>query len=265
MTTPLSASHVKTVLENIRAPKRSKILVLTSVLVLLDTLNINGALISVDAMNTQKKIADKIISRGADYVLCVKNNHSVLRNEIAAYFTKVSRDNPEFLAEFEETDAEHGRTEARRYRQPRVSEWITESAHWRLLQTIIEVERERYTSKAEHPSHEKQYYIRLLPPDVGRIAGAIRSHWEVEAKAHWVLGVTFKEDDSRIRAGKGAENMAVIRRFALNLARLHPQKDSMRSKLKQAGWSDKFRSEILWLKLNQSVRLPYLVTDNTSA
>ncbi|ECN8543536.1 ISAs1 family transposase, partial [Salmonella enterica subsp. enterica serovar Newport] len=78
------------------------------------------------------------------------------------------------------------------------------------------------------------------------IAGAIRSHWEVENKVHWVLDVTFNEDDSRIRAGDGAENVAVIRRFALNLARLHPLKDSMRSKLKQAGWSDKFRSEIIF-------------------
>ncbi|ECN8543373.1 ISAs1 family transposase, partial [Salmonella enterica subsp. enterica serovar Newport] len=81
-----------------------------SVLVLLDTLNINGALISVDAMNTQKKIADKIINRGADYVLCVKNNHRELRNEIAACFTKVSRDTPEYLARYEETDAGRGRT-----------------------------------------------------------------------------------------------------------------------------------------------------------
>ncbi|EBV1275949.1 ISAs1 family transposase, partial [Salmonella enterica subsp. enterica serovar Oranienburg] len=85
-----------------------------------------------------------------------------------------------------------------------------------------------------------------LPPDVKLIAGAIRSHWEVENKVHWVLDVTFNEDDSRIRAGDGAENVAVIRRFALNLARLHPLKDSMRSKLKQAGWSDKFRSEIIF-------------------
>lgn len=97
-------------------------------------------------MNTQKKIADKIISRGADYVLCVKNNHRELRNEIAAYFTKVSRDNPEYLARYEETDAGHGRTEVRRYRQLRVNEWISQSVHWRGMQTVIEVERERYTS-----------------------------------------------------------------------------------------------------------------------
>lgn len=111
---------------------------------------------------------------------------------------------------------------------------------------MTEVEREQHTSKTGEPSREKHYYISSLPPDVKLIAGAIRSHWEVENKVHWVLDVTFNEDDSRIRAGDGAENVAVIRRFALNLARLHPLKDSMRSKLKQAGWSDKFRSEIIF-------------------
>ncbi|EDM3692492.1 hypothetical protein CSM81_23575 [Salmonella enterica subsp. enterica serovar Infantis] len=111
---------------------------------------------------------------------------------------------------------------------------------------MIEFERERHISKTGEPSREKQYYISSLPPDVERIAGTIRSHWEVENKAHWVLDVTFNEDDSRIRAEDGAENVAVIRRFAMNLARLHPLKDSMRSKLKQAGWSDKFRSEIIF-------------------
>ncbi|EMX9647885.1 transposase [Salmonella enterica] len=95
------------------------------------------------------------------------------------------------------------------------------------------------------------------------LAGAIRSHREVENKVHWVLDVTFSEDDNCIRAGDGAENVAVIRRFALNLARLHPQKDSMRSKLKQAGWSDKFRLEIVSKKgvilmVNISVRSDFL-------
>ena len=78
------------------------------------------------------------------------------------------------------------------------------------------------------------------------IADAIRGHWEVENKAHWVLDVTYKEDDSRIRRENAAENIAVARRFALNLARLHPKKDSMRGKLKQAMWSDDFRHQIIF-------------------
>ena len=77
-------------------------------------------------------------------------------------------------------------------------------------------------------------------------AQGIRRHWEVENKAHWVLDVAFKEDDCRIRKGDGAENVEIIRRFCLNSARLHPQKNSMRGKLKQAGWSDAKRAEILF-------------------
>lgn len=217
-----------------------------SVLALLDTLNIKKALISVDALNSQKKIADKIVSRGADYVLCIKNNHKTLRDEIGSYFDKVTRDNPEYLNTHEETDAGHGRIEVRRYRQLLLSEWITESIHWKGIKTVIEVERERHVGGGGEVQTEKHYYISTLSPDAERIGQAIRSHWEVENKAHWVLDVTFKEDDSRIRAEDGAENVAIIRRFALNLARLHPQKNSMRGKLKLAGWSDRFRSDIIF-------------------
>lgn len=212
---------------------------------MLNLLNIKGALISADAMNTQRKIVDKLVEKKADYVLCVKLNQKKLHNEIAAYFHKVKRETPEFIDEFEEVDSGHGRVEVRRYRQLRVNEWISEAKHWSNIQTIIEVERERHI-KDKKVQQETLYYISSLAPDVKKIGNAIRSHWEVENKVHWVLDVTFKEDDSRIRMGDGAENVAVIRRFALNLARLHPQKNSMRGKLKQAGWSDKFRSELIF-------------------
>ncbi|MDQ7072371.1 MAG: ISAs1 family transposase [Gammaproteobacteria bacterium] len=215
-----------------------------SVLDMLDHLNIKGALISADAMNTQRKIADKIIKKQGDYILCVKNNHKTLRAEIAAYFHKVKRDTPEHINYSEETNGGHGRIEVRRYRQLHINEWIKEAQHWAGISSIVEVERERHIKGKVQ--HETLYYISSLAPDVARIADAIRSHWEVENKVHWVLDVTFKEDDSRIRKGDGAENVAVIRRFALNLARLHPQKNSMRGKLKQAGWSDKIRSEIVF-------------------
>lgn len=78
------------------------------------------------------------------------------------------------------------------------------------------------------------------------LAESIRGHWEVENKAHWVLDVVYKEDECTISKDDGAENMAILRRFALNLSRLHPQKCSMRDKLKQAGWSDRFRDDLLF-------------------
>jgi len=215
-----------------------------SVIDMLNMLNIKGALISADAMNTQRKIVDKIVEKKADYVLCVKLNQKKLHDEIAAYFHKIKRETPEFIDEFEEVDSGHGRIEVRKYRQLRVNEWISEANNWSNIQTIIEVERERHI-KGEVVQQETLYYISSLAPDVKRIGEAIRSHWGVES-IHWILDVTFKEDDSRIRNGDGAENVAVIRRFALNLARLHPQKNSMRGKLKQAGWSDEFRSELIF-------------------
>ncbi|MDQ7048547.1 MAG: ISAs1 family transposase [Enterobacterales bacterium] len=125
-----------------------------------------------------------------------------------------------------------------------MNEWISEASNWSNIQTVIEVERERHF-KGEVVQQETLYYISSLAPDVERIGKAIRSHWEWKAPIG-SLDVTFKEDDCRIRNGDGAENVAVIRRFALNLTKLHPQKNSMRGKLKQAGWSDKFRSELIF-------------------
>ena len=217
----------------------------SSVIDMLSMLNIKGALISADAMNTQKKIVNKIVEKQADYILCVKANHKTLRDEISAYFHKVKRETPEFIEEYKEVDSGHGRVEERTYRQLRVNEWIKEAEQWSKIQTVIEVERTRHI-KGKKRQQETLYYISSLAPDAKKIGCAIRSHWEVENKVHWVLDVTFKEDDSRIRTGDGAENVAIIRRFALNLARLHPQKNSMRGKLKQAGWSDKFRSELIF-------------------
>lgn len=216
-----------------------------SVIDMLETLNIKGALISADAMNTQKKIVAKIVEKQADFVLCVKQNQKKLLQEITAYFHKVKRESPSYIEYYEETDSGHGRIEVRKYRQLRVNEWITEAKGWSNIQSIIEVERERHL-KGKAIQQETLYYMSSLAPDAKKIGDAIRSHWEVENKVHWVLDVTFKEDDSRIRCGDGAENVALIRRFALNLARLHPEKNSMRGKLKQAGWSDTFRSELIF-------------------
>ena len=216
-----------------------------SVLEMLDILNIQGAHITADAMNTQKKIARKIAAKGGDYTLCLKANHKTLHEEIRAYFHKVKRDAADKLTVHEEVDAGHGRVEKRTCRQLPVTEWISEAEKWSGLQTVIEMERERHLP-GEEVETETQYYISSLGLDAARVAQGIRRHWEVENKAHWVLDVAFKEDDSRIRSGDGAENVGIIRRFCLNLARLHPQKNSMRGKLKQAGWSDARRAEILF-------------------
>jgi len=217
-----------------------------SVLEMLELLEIKGSLISVDAMNTQKKIATKIKAKGADYILCVKANHKTLLNEIEAYFHKMKRDEPQLIRDvtMEEHDHGHGRIEVRRYTQLPITQWISEASHWKGAITIVEVERERHIK--DKLQTETQYYISSLQPDVAAVADAIRSHWEVENKVHWVLDVTYREDDSRIRREHAAENMASLRRFVMNLARIHPRKNSMKGKLQQAGWDDSFREELLF-------------------
>ena len=114
------------------------------------------------------------------------------------------------------------------------------------MRSVIKVERERQLKNQSNSSTETQYYISSLELDIQRIASATRKHWEVENKAHWVLDVAFKEDDSRIRKDDEAENAGVIRRLCLNMACLHPKKGSMRQKLKMAAYSDDIRSELIF-------------------
>lgn len=217
-----------------------------TVLELLDLIEMRDAVITMDAMNTQRQIVEKIQQKKADYILSVKDNQKNLHDEIKDYFIYMKKKHADSVAKstHTETDAGHGRIEQRTYRQLLVNELISEAPKWVGIRTIIEVERVReLKGKIEE---ETQYYISSLPVNIMFIADAVRGHWEVENKAHWVLDVTYKEDDSRIRRENAAENIAVARRFALNLARLHPKKDSMRGKLKQAMWSDEFRHQIIF-------------------
>lgn len=205
-----------------------------TVMELLDLIEMKDAIITMDAMNTQRQIAEKIYQKKADYVLSVKDNQKALHEEIKDYFGYMKNQHSDIVSK--STHVEN--------RQLLVSELITESSKWAGIRTVIEVKRKRdIKDKIEE---ETQYYISSLPINIIQVAETIRGHWEVENKAHWVLDVTYKEDESRIRRENAAENIATARRFALNLARLHPKKDSMRGKLKQAMWSDDFRHQIIF-------------------
>ena len=214
------------------------------VLEVLDSLCLKNAVVSVDAMSTRKKIAEKIKACKGGYVMPLKHNHRVFRAELEAYFHKAERDTPDKIARYQETDSERGRIDERHYRQLAVDKaWLTEATKWAGIKTVVCVERRRIEQDRE--SRETAYYISSLTADVTELARSIRGHWEVENKAHWVLDVVYKEDECAVTDEWGAENLAVLRRLSLNLARLHPKKESMRSKLKRAGWSDSFRDELL--------------------
>jgi predicted transposase YbfD/YdcC len=217
-----------------------------TVMALLELIELQGATVTLDAMSCQRKIAKKIVGKRADYVISLKSNQGNLHRQVKAYFAHTHREAPELIkaGQTETTDGDHGRVEVRRYRQLAITDWLDEAQGWAGASSVIEVERERHVD--EGVTTQTQYYLSSLAVDPVQAAETIRSHWGVENQVHWVLDVTFKEDECRIRRHHGAENMAMVRRFCMNLARLNTTKNSMRGKLKNAGWNDAFRAELLF-------------------
>ncbi len=218
----------------------------STVMELIELLELEGHIVTADAMHCLKKVASAVTNKGGDYVLQVKGNQGKLSKEINAYFHKTRREEPDLIKanSLTLTNDGHGRIEQRTYTQLPVTNWLEQRKGWSNLNTVVEVTRIRHVKGIE--SNETAYYISSLPVDLPGISKAIRSHWAIENSSHWVLDVTFKEDDSRIRREDAPENMATFRRFAMNLARLSPIKDSIKGKLKQAAWSDDAREKIIF-------------------
>ena len=242
----VSAYAVEQGLVLAQCKSKSKKNEVSTVLELIELLELKGSIVTADAMHCLKKVAKAINAKGGDYVLQVKNNQGKLATEIAAYFHKTRRDSPQDVKvnSLTLTNDGHGRIEERTYVQLPITPWLTQSQGWTNMKSVIEVTRKRYLKDKE--TSETAYYISSLEVNLPQIAKAIRSHWSIENASHWVLDMTYREDDSRIRRGDAPENMATFRRFAMNLARLSPIKDSMKGKLKQAAWSDEVREKLLF-------------------
>ena len=213
---------------------------------MLTSLSVKGSVITADAMHCQTKTAALIKEREADYVLQVKNNQKSLSDEIKAFFHKVERDSPSELEGrfYSDVEGEHGRISEREYQMLPVTEWLTTAKDWAGCQSVVKVHRRR-TIKGK-VQQETSYYITSLADDIKDVAGFIRNHWAIENSQHWVLDVTFREDESQIYAEDGAKNMALFRRALMNMIKTHPFKDSMTGKMMRAGWDDSFREEIIF-------------------
>lgn len=215
---------------------------------MLKSMSIDNAVITADAMHCQTETAKVVREKNADYVLQVKSNQGKLNQEIEAYFHKIRRDTPELLEtnHFLEIDGEHGRINERHYRLLPITSWFDETEKFKDSFAVIEVERTRtFKNKIES---ETSYYITSLKEDVESVAGCIRRHWAIENSQHWVLDVTFREDECQIYAEDGARNLGSIRRLLLNLIKAHPLKDSVAGKMQRACWDGEFRTEILFGK-----------------
>ena len=219
---------------------------ITAIPELLELLEIKGCIVTIDAMGCQKKIAAQIVDDDADYVLALKGNQGTLNDDVVLFFLDASEnDFKDIDFDYHETvDGGHGRVEIRRYWAVSDIDWLDQKQDWKGLKTIGMVESERHID--EKVSVEKRFFIASINKDAKLLAKAVREHWGIENKVHWVLDVAFQEDDNRIRKDHAPENLAVIRHIALNLLRSEKsQKVGIKAKRKMAGWDDSYLQKVL--------------------
>lgn len=215
--------------------------------VLLEQLDLKGAIITIDAMGTQRKIAQQIQAQNADYILTLKANHPHLAQYAKDWFKtyESQADVESVIVTPIEIDAGHHRIEQRQFWQVPVELVFPQSRikQWDGLKTLV-VERSR-RSLWNKETHSLRFFLSSLPPDFSRFPDCIRAHWEIENSLHWCLDVVFAEDASRIRKDHAPRNMSVIRRLALNLLRQHSSRDSFKMKRYKAALNDHFLLSIL--------------------
>lgn len=224
----------------------------------LGALELSGALVTIDAIGTQKEIAEQITGRGGEYVLALKSNHPRLYGDVKSYFEDaVDRELPGMSVDNEaEVDGGHGRVEVRRCWATDDIEWLDARDQWPGLRSLAMVEAQRSESTWDEEAEkrvwtesvERRYYISSLSADAERVAQAVRSHWGIENKVHWVLDVSFSEDGSRIRKGEGPRNVGLLRRIAMNALRQAPAEESIKGRRKKAGWDEEYLEKVLGIR-----------------
>ena len=216
---------------------------ITAIPELLRLVDIQGAIITIDAMGTQKAIAAQIVEEGADYVLALKGNQETLHQAVIDYIDEQLEGDLADAQEHVTTEKGHGREEARTYLQLPAPEVLPGFLRWKGLKSIGMATSCGLRDGKE--TVEVRYYISSLALDVEQFARAVRGHWGIENGCHWVLDLTFREDESRLRERHLRENFAWLNRFALSLLKQHPGRQSLVMKRRSCGWSDTFLMEVV--------------------
>ena len=212
---------------------------ITAIPKLLELLDIRGATITVDAMGCQRAIAEQVIDQGADYIMGLKGNQETAHKEVEEYFADASaKDFNDVPHTFHETvdGSEHGRLEVRRVWASQELDWFADLAKWKSLRSIVMVERERTVGRGA-TSTERHYYWSSHVVDAKAFGAMIRGHWGIENQLHGCLDVGFREDESRVRTDHGPENLALLRKVVMNLAKSErTHKKGIQAKRKRAAW-----------------------------
>jgi predicted transposase YbfD/YdcC len=222
------------------AEKSNEITAIPELLRLVDT---QGAIITIDAMGAQKAIAEEIITGGADYVLALKGNQETLYQAVVNHINEQLEGDLAEAQEHETTEEGHGREETRTYLQLPAPATLPGFPLWKGLKSIGMTTSCSLRDGKE--TIEIRYFISSLEVDVKQFARAVRGHWSIENGCHWVLDMTFREDESRIRERHLRENFGWLNRFALSLLKQHPGRQSVVMKRRSCGWSDAFLMEVI--------------------
>ena len=216
---------------------------ITAVPKLLELLSLKGTIVTVDALNCQRNIAQQIIDQGGDYALALKGNQGLLHNDVSLSWDNPNRNYPTHTT----TDGDHGRIETRIATVSSNIDWLQKDHQWPGLKAIGKVTRIREaTAKGiTKTTTETAYYLLSTPLSPEKFGQVVRSHWGIENSLHWVLDVVLDEDQNRTRMDNGPENLAVLRHMALNIIRKETSKGSMRVKFKRAGWNNDFLATLL--------------------
>lgn len=204
---------------------------------LLERLALAGALVTIDAIGTQRAIAETIRKGGGDYLLALKENWPATFKDVEAFFANPP---PGTLDTCATTDGEHGRIELRRHAICHQLGWLFSDRRYPGEPTFPDLAMiamvEATTDRDGKTSHERRYYLSSAKLDAKTFARAVRAHWGIENRLHWVLDVVFHDDLARLRTGYGPENMAVIKHMAMNLLRTAHPTTSLKNRRKLAGW-----------------------------
>lgn len=215
---------------------------ITAIPELLDMLNLRDAIVSIDAMGTQKAIAARIVEKGGDYVLALKGNQTSLHDDAKLFFADPAC--AAACASETEIDAGHGRIEERLCCAADAS-WLAERhPEWKGLRSLAAITARRIDKKSGAESLETRFYIASLEPDPKALLAAVRAHWGVENNLHWTMDVIFDEDRCRTRKDQSPLNLAIIRHAAFNILKADKSKGSLRRKRLRACIDPEFRTSL---------------------